>query len=84
MKTVNLEKKLADKLEEECSENIDETKLTEIALAENGYSYKFSSCTVYTVLFWTFSTINVAGIDVYFIYFDGLLKKMFTSEKTIY
>ena len=77
-------KRLVDKLVEECGENVDEAKLTEIALAENENSYKCSSCAVYIVLFWIFSTINVGGISAYFIYFHGRLKKMFTRETTIY
>ena len=77
-------KRLVDKLVEKCSENIDEAKLTEIALAENGNSYKCSSCTEYIVLFGTFFTINIAGVGAYFIYFYGFLKKMFTRETTIY
>ena len=36
---------------EECQENVDEAKLTEITLAENENSYKCSSCTVHIVLF---------------------------------
>ena len=77
-------KRLVDKLVEECGENVDEAKLTEIALAENENSYKCSSCAVYIVLFWIFFTINVGGISAYFIYFHGRLKKMFTRETTIY
>ena len=77
-------KRLVDKLAEECGENVDKAKLTEIALAENENSYKCSSCAVYIVLFWIFFTINVGGISAYFIYFHGRLKKMFTCETTIY
>ena len=77
-------KRLVDKLVEECGENVDEAKLTEIALAENENSYKCSCCTVYIVLFWIIFTINVAGISAYFIHFHGRLKKMFTREATIY
>ena len=69
---------------EECAENVDEAKLTEIALAENKNSYNCSSCIVNIVLFWIFFTINIAGICAYFIYFHGRLKKMFTRERTIY
>ena len=36
---------------EECGENVDETKLTEIALVENQNGYKCSFCAVYIVLF---------------------------------
>ena len=75
---------LVDKLVEVCSENTDEAKLTEIALAENENSYKCSSCIVYIVLFWIFFTINVSEIGAYFIYFRGRLKKMFTRETMIY
>ena len=39
-------KRLVDKLVEECGENVDEAKLTQIALAENENSYKCSSCAV--------------------------------------
>ena len=69
---------------EECAENVDETKLTEMALAENENSYKRSPCTVYIALFWIFFTINVGGVSAYFIYFHGRLKKMFTCETAIY
>ena len=77
-------KRLVDNLVEECDENIDEAKLTEIARAENENSYKCSSCIVYIVLFWIFFTINVAGMGAYFIYFRERLKKMFTRETMIY
>ena len=76
-------KRLVDKLDE-CGENVDEAKLTEIALVENENNYKYSSCVVYNVLFWIFFTINVGGISVYFIYFHGRIKKMFTCETKIY
>ena len=59
-------------------------KLATVTLAENENSYKCSSRTVYTVLFWIFFTINVGGVGAYFIYFRGYLKNMFTREITIY
>ena len=59
-------------------------KLAKITLAENENSYECSSCTVYTVLFWIFFTINVGETGAYFIYFHGYLKKIFTRETTIY
>ena len=77
-------KRLVDKLVGKCGENVDEEKVTEIALAENENSYKCGSCVVYIVLFWIFFTINVGGIGAYIIYFRGRLKKMFTREATIY
>ena len=67
-------KKLVDKLVDECTETVEEVKLPKITLAENENSYKCSSCTVYTVLFWIFFTINVGGIGAYFVYFHGYLK----------
>ena len=63
-------KKIVDKLVDKCTETVEEVKL-----AENENSYKCSSCTVYTVLFWTFFTINIGGIGAYFVYFQGYLKK---------
>ena len=77
-------KKLVEKLVDECTETIKEVKLAKITLAENEIIYKCSSCTVYTVLFWTFFTIYIGGIGAYFVYFHGYLKKMFTRETTIY
>ena len=47
-------------------------KLAKKTLAEDESSYKCSSCTVYTVLFWIFSSINVDGIGAYFIYFHDV------------
>ena len=84
MKIVNAEKKLVDKLIDEYTETIEEVKLGKITLAENEKSYKCSSCTVYTVLFWIHFTINVGGIGAYFVYFRGYLTKLFTRETTIY
>ena len=63
-------KKIVDKLVDKCTETVEEVKL-----AENENSYKCTSCTVYTVLFWTFFTINIGGIGAYFVYFQGYLKK---------
>ena len=47
-------KKLVHKLVDECTETVEEVKLAKITFAENENSYKCSSCTVYTVLFWIF------------------------------
>ena len=62
--------KFVDKLVDECTETVDEVKL-----AENENSYKCSSCTVYTVLFWIFFTINIGGIGTGFVYFHWYFKK---------
>ena len=61
-------KKLVDKLVEECTENIKETRLVEKTSAKNKNKHKCSSCTLYIVLFLIIFTIN-AGIDIYFTYF---------------
>ena len=71
-------KKLVDKLIEECTENIEKTKLNE-TLAKN--EHKCSSCTLYIVLFWIFfifSVINI-GIGTFFTFYKYMSrnKKMF-------
>ena len=68
-------KKLVGPLIEEYTETVEEVKLAKVTLAENENNYKCSSSTVYTVLFWIFFTINVGGIDAYFVYFHWYLKK---------
>ena len=73
---------------EECTENIDEVKIAEMALTEcNSIGCNFvknihkcssctcSSCTLYIVLFSIIFTVNV-GIITYFIYSLVLKKKM--------
>ena len=62
-----MQKKVVDKLVDECTETFEEVKLARIILAENENSYKCTSCTAYIVLFWIFFTINVGGIVTYFI-----------------
>ena len=59
--------KFVDKLDEECTENIEETRLVEKTLAKNENKHKYSSCTPYIVLFSIFFTINI-GIGIYFVY----------------
>ena len=67
-------KKLVAPLIEECTKTLEEVKLAKITLAENENSYKCSSCTVYTVLFWIFFTI-FTGITIYFVYYNWSLIK---------
>ena len=52
-------RRLIDKLVDDCAKAIEKVKLAIITLAENENSYKCSSYTVYTVLFWIFFTINI-------------------------
>ena len=66
-------KNLVDKLVEECTENIEETRLVEITSAKNENKHKCSSWTLYIVLFSIFFTINVA-VDSYFLCFHRYLK----------
>ena len=70
-------KRLRDKLAEECTEDIGETRLVEINSTECNSienKCKHNSCTLYIVLFSIFFTINV-GIGSYFLYFHWYLKK---------
>ena len=73
-KNCKCKKRLADKLTEECTENIEETRLGELTSDKNENKLKCSSCTLYIVLFSIFFTINV-GIGSYFLYFHWYLKK---------
>ena len=68
------EKGLADKLAEQCTENIDETRLIEIISAKNENKHRCYSCTLYIVLFSIFFTINV-GIGSYVLCFYWYLSK---------
>ena len=72
-KNCKCKKRLADKLVEECTENIEETRLVEITSAKNENKHKSSSWTLYIVLFSIFFTINVA-VDSYFLCFHRYLK----------
>ena len=77
MKIVNIEKTLVAPLIEECTETVEEVKLTNIIFAENENenSYKCIPCTVYIVLLSVFFTINVGGIVTYYVYSQWYLKK---------
>ena len=61
-----MQKKLVTPLTEECTETVEEVKLTKTALTENKNSYKCSSCAVYIVLMIVVFTI-CAGITTYFV-----------------
>ena len=61
-------KKLLDKLVDECTESVEEEKLTKITLAEDENEHKCSCCTLYIVLFSIIFTINV-GTGTYFVYY---------------
>ena len=62
-------KKLLDPLVEECTENIDQTKLVNITV-ENKNNNRYTSYDVYKVLFWIFVIFFIinSGIIIYFVY----------------
>ena len=64
-------KKLVDSLVEECTENIEETKLVEKTLD------KCNSYVVYKTLFWTFFIFFIInfGIGIYFVYHNYVNRK---------
>ena len=74
-KNCKCRKNLIAPLIEKCTETVEEVNFAKINLAENENSYKCSFCTVYTVLFWIFFTINVGGIGAYFVYCHWYLIK---------
>ena len=69
---VSAEKKLADKLIDECTETIEETKLVNITFTENENNYECGSCIVYIVLMIVAFTI-FTGITVYLVYYNWSL-----------
>ena len=74
-------KNLVNKSVEECTETVEEVKITQ---NENENTHKRNSCTMCIVLFSIPFTINV-GICTYFVYFHWYLKKDVTPiETTIY
>ena len=71
-------KKLVHKLVEECTENIEETRLVEKISTKNENKHKCISCILYIVLFLIIFTINV-GISIYFVYSHWYLKNYGSS-----
>ena len=67
-------KKLVNKLVEEYTENIEETRLVKKTLVKNENKHKCSCCTLYIVLFSIIITINI-GIGIYFVYSRCCLEK---------
>ena len=80
MKIVNAEKKLVDKLIDECTETIEEVKLANITIFKNGSS-ECNSCIVYIVLMIVVFTI-FTGITVYLVYYNwSLIKNNISCNK---
>ena len=69
-KNCKCRKKLVDLLVEECTENIEETKLVKKTLDKNKNKDKCNSYVVYKVLFWPFFIFFIInfGISIYFVY----------------
>ena len=70
-----MQKRLADRLAEEFTENIEETRLVKITLAKNENKHKCSSCTMYIVLFSIFLPLMLELVAIFFI-FIGTQKKV--------
>ena len=79
-KNCKCRKKLVNKLVEECTENIEETKLVEKTSAKNENKHRCSSCILFIVLFSLSFAINV-GMGIYFVYSHWYLKKDIPSVK---
>ena len=71
-KNCKCKKRLADKLIDECTETIEETKLVNITFTENENNYEHNSCSVYIVLMIITFTI-FTGITVYLNYYNWSL-----------
>ena len=69
-----MQKKILDKLVDECTETVGEVKLAKITLAKNESGNKYSSCTVYIALMIVVFTI-FTGITTYFVYYNWSLIK---------
>ena len=76
IKIVSVGKKLADKLVEECTENIEEVKIAE-------HKNKCNSCILYIVLFSIFFAINI-GIGAYFVYYKYMNRDKETASRYDY
>ena len=76
-KNCRCNKMLVNKLVEECTENIEETRLAETNSIECNFiknKCKHNSCTLYIALFLIIFTVNI-GIGSYFFNFYWYLKK---------
>ena len=61
-----MQKKLTDKLIDDCTKTIEETKLVNITFTENENNYECDSCIVYIVLMIAAFTTFI-GITVYLV-----------------
>ena len=63
-----MQKKLADKLIDECTKTIEKTRLVNITFTVNENNYEHNSCKAYIVLMTIAFTI-FTGITVYLVYY---------------
>ena len=82
MKIVNEEKKLVDKLVEECTENIDGNERTYNA-SLNDHKKVCNSCIIYTVLLVIFFIISISISNALAIHWN-LKRRNTNTETTIY
>ena len=71
-KNCKCKKKLTDKLINDCTKTIEETKLVNITFTENENNYKCGSCIVYILLMIVAFT-NSTGITIYLLYYNWSL-----------
>ena len=64
-----MQKKIVDKLIDECTKTIEEVKFTEITLYQNENNYKYGSCRMYIVLMIVVFIVFI-GITIYFVYYN--------------
>ena len=71
-------KKLVDPLVEECTENIEETKLVNITV-ENENNGRCNFYVIYKALFWTFFIFFLIsiGISIYFVYCNYVIRNKY-------
>ena len=64
-----MQKKIVDKLIDECTKTIEEVKFTEITLYQNENNYEYGSCRMYIVLMIVVFIVFI-GITIYFVYYN--------------
>ena len=69
-----MQKRIIEKLVDECTETTEEVKLAEKTVFENENENKYRSCKVYIVLMIVVFTIFI-GITIYLIYYNWFLIK---------
>ena len=78
----NCRNKFADRLIDECTETIEETKLVNITFTENENNYECGSCIAYIVLMIVVIVIST-GVTVYLVYYNWSLIKNNIHKETL-